>query len=772
MAQVTNREKLAKKIGLTMEDLEDLFSYFDADGSGSVEPDEFGILLAACGLPLEEHLLAAIVKQIDADHDGKISFDEFADFFVARDWGFDPEKMTEADNIRFATGRREEASGDFSWDFGASFDDNVAALNAAKRDVMNTGVEDSEDAAQLLHRHREMLRIKLMIPLIVKKAVRHINACGAHDPAGRSQNSVTVQVGETEADKNYVEAYFKPTSAEDFASFKPPNESVGVAGAIDFALRDDATEEQMAKLAEKVNQMFHETVLPIIRWAVAHIPKELQRTGMINGPVFDSIKFGVVEVDGTKCFRISGFSGVDLTALIKDLIADIQHVLPEVSLKVSTGFGLSDLTSEGATPLRDMLNAKTELNVAWHVKMSELAARVYRDVALQSCSSYERKKIRIVMAEMIAGWKFFQAQRSLVFFQFESLFHVVGEMIKAIGLPELFHKLEKVTEREGTGPLLDAPPSLELVDAVLDAIGSISGKTFGNLRKHFLADVHVEGKRGNKLLGHLKATIQKDLVERLHKRLSGGRSPFDEECNALRWGLEGLALYFQAQETLAGLKGFNVSGKIFQAGLNFRGLGEIFKLLPSKAEYDAAKVNNKSEQTYEARRHPVPWVVKYAKFLQSYLDPSSDEPCQPQRPTDDYLNELREDFSEIIDIVQAALPYLDAVQKDNFPIPNFPALYDKAEKEAKWMFGMIDEDVATAAWDQAVADGYEAPQDEPKEDYRSKYADDEKTADEPFLVEECEKMPVPSSINAVRVEVRQVAMEPVPMHDWGECEQL
>merc|ERR1711927_84997 len=107
---------------------------------------------------------------------------------------------------------------------------------------MNTGVEDSEDAAQLLHRHREMLRIKLMIPLIVKKAVRHINACGAQDPAGRSQNSVTVQVGETEADKNYVEAYFKPTSAEDFASFKPPNESVGVAGAIDFALRDDATE--------------------------------------------------------------------------------------------------------------------------------------------------------------------------------------------------------------------------------------------------------------------------------------------------------------------------------------------------------------------------------------------------------------------------------------------------------------------------------------------------------------------------------------------------
>ena len=43
---------------------------------------------------------------------------------------------------------------------------------------------------------------------------------------------------------------------------------------------------------------------------------------------------------------------------------------------MSTGFGLSDLTAEGTTPLKDMLNAKVELNVSWHVKMAEVASRM------------------------------------------------------------------------------------------------------------------------------------------------------------------------------------------------------------------------------------------------------------------------------------------------------------------------------------------------------------------------------------------------------------
>ena len=38
-------------------------------------------------------------------------------------------------------------------------------------------------------------------------------------------------------------------------------------------------------------------------------------------------------------------------------------------------------------------------------------------------------------------------------------------------------KLEEMCGEMGVGPLFDAPPSLEQVDAVLDAVGGITGKT-------------------------------------------------------------------------------------------------------------------------------------------------------------------------------------------------------------------------------------------------------------------------------------------------------
>jgi hypothetical protein len=74
------------------------------------------------------------------DHDGKISFDEFADFFVARDWGFDAANMTEEDKLRFVTGRRSESKlGEFEWDFGKTYDDNVKAMGEAKQAEKMTG---------------------------------------------------------------------------------------------------------------------------------------------------------------------------------------------------------------------------------------------------------------------------------------------------------------------------------------------------------------------------------------------------------------------------------------------------------------------------------------------------------------------------------------------------------------------------------------------------------------------------------------------------------
>jgi hypothetical protein len=694
---------LAKKIGLSDTDLEELFSYFDTDGSGNVEPDEFATLLAACGLPLRENMVDAIVSQIDKDHDGKISFDEFADFFVARHWGFDAANMTEEDKLRFVTGRPSESKlGEFEWDFGLTYDENVIAMGEAKRAEAMTG----NDRANVMQKHHDMLMLKLLLPLWIKQAVKHINDAGVHDPAGRSQNQLSVQVGEPQEDKAYAEAYFKGATEADFASLSPPNDACGVAGAVDFGIRDGVSDEKIEALATELNRMHHEIVMPFIHFWTSHIPRGLTKSGMINGPVFDSITFGVVTIKGKKYFRISGFSGVDLTAIFKDCVVDLNHLLADVNFKVSTGFGLSDLTAEGTTSLKDMLTAKVELNVSWHVKMAEVASRMAIRY-LEFLKGQEAGGWRIddqlkSVRALLGGCKFFQAQRSLVFFQFESIFHVVGDLIKTMGLPALFQKLEEMCGEMGVGPLFDAPPSLEIVDAVLDAVGGITGKTFGSLRKHFLSDVN--GPEAMKFLALLKQKIN-EMIERRVAR----------DCNSAetKWLLEGIGLYFRAQETLSGFEGVKVISKIHQMGLRLKGLGDFFKLLPSKAEYDAAKVPKREEIMY-SDRNPIPWVVKYAHFLAEYLQPGGG-PAQPKRPSDEYLNELREDFSEIVDIVKAGIPYLDHFQRDKYADlkeEDCRDLADKAEKEAKWMFGLIDEDAASAAFDQAVADGFKPEPDD------------------------------------------------------------
>merc|ERR1711865_1254401 len=557
-----------------------------------------------------------------------------------------------------------------------------------------------------------------LLPLWIKQAVRHINQAGAHDPAGRSQNQLSVQVGEPQEDKAYVEAYFKGATEADFASLSPPDDACGVAGAVDFAIRDGASDEKIEALTTELNRMFHEVVMPIINFMTAQIPRDLKKTGLINGPVFDSISFGVVTIKGKKHFRISGFSGVDLTAIFKDCVVDLNHLLADVTFKVSTGFGLSDLTAEGTTPLKDMLNAKVELNVSWHVKMAEVGARMaIRLLEFQGTEGeIERKSGKL--KGLLGGCKFFQAQRSLVFFQFESIFHVVSDLIKTMGLPELFQKLEEMCGETGFGPLFDAPPSLEQVDAVLDAVGGITGKTFGSLRKHFLSDVNIQ--EAMTFLARCKQFVNEELVERGAAKTRN--SPFNEQTAAKKWALEGIGLYFQAQETLSGFEGVKVISKIHQMGLRLKGLGDFFKLLPSKAEYDAAKVPTREERAF------IPRFKKYEPFLWDYLNEKGG-PKKPERPSDEYLNELREDFSEIVDIFKAAIPYLDHLQRNNIPGlgEHGPTLVDKAEKEAKWMFGLIDEDAAGAAFDQAVADGFVPEKDDDNDDCESKYCDPSST---------------------------------------------
>jgi Ca2+-binding EF-hand superfamily protein len=51
---------------------------FDKDGGGSISVDEIKQVLAF-GKNLDEKVIAEVIKQVDANGDGEISFEEFAE---------------------------------------------------------------------------------------------------------------------------------------------------------------------------------------------------------------------------------------------------------------------------------------------------------------------------------------------------------------------------------------------------------------------------------------------------------------------------------------------------------------------------------------------------------------------------------------------------------------------------------------------------------------------------------------------------------------------
>jgi len=61
--------------------LQSAFKMFDKDGGGSISTDEIKQVLSF-GQNLEESVVNDIIRQVDANGDGEISFDEFAEMML------------------------------------------------------------------------------------------------------------------------------------------------------------------------------------------------------------------------------------------------------------------------------------------------------------------------------------------------------------------------------------------------------------------------------------------------------------------------------------------------------------------------------------------------------------------------------------------------------------------------------------------------------------------------------------------------------------------
>ena len=128
--------------------------------------------------------------------------------------------------------------------------------------------------------------------------------------------------------------------------------------------------------------------------------------------------------------------------------------------------------------------------------------------------SYDIKKMKKQSMAVTAFTKFFVAQRSLFYFQFESPFEWARQMVHEFAVPMLLEKWEKMGAQMGAS-LVKAPPSPEVIDAIIDAIGNISGSTIGALKARLLSDrIPIPGQRHSDpvktVFGHLKERMRLD----------------------------------------------------------------------------------------------------------------------------------------------------------------------------------------------------------------------------------------------------------------------
>jgi Ca2+-binding EF-hand superfamily protein len=60
-----------------VKDLEDVFNSFDSDKSGAIDLQEIKNVASALGSELTDEEMRSIIKNLDSNGDGKISFEEF-----------------------------------------------------------------------------------------------------------------------------------------------------------------------------------------------------------------------------------------------------------------------------------------------------------------------------------------------------------------------------------------------------------------------------------------------------------------------------------------------------------------------------------------------------------------------------------------------------------------------------------------------------------------------------------------------------------------------
>merc|ERR1712166_224798 len=613
--------KMARNLGLSVADLQEVFDQFDTDGSGGIDSKEFGTLLASLDIFWDDEKIETTVKGIDADENGLIDFKEFITWFL---------------------------------NGGADIDEEL--LNAESWQKEQESWQKQED--------NRMFKAKLMMPLYIKKITKVVEGL-TDKPMDACTNSLTVQVGQPE-ERASVRVYANQT--EDWASLNAPANTCSAA-VVDFNLRDGYCKESLARVQEIVAAMYAQHVEPMLN-KINKLPRNLRESGMFKGKPSDSYRFEVETVNGKEVLRFAVFSGVDTLGGMANLAnADMGKLIPNFSAKFTSGFGMADLLTSGAK-LKDMATWKFEVTLSYVKNLIILVSEVGQMLrkAQGNMDSYDIRDMKKQSMAVTAFTKFFVAQRSLFYFQFESPFEWARQMVHEFAVPMLLEEWEKMGAQMGAS-LVKAPPSPEVIDAIIDAIGNISGSTIGALKARLLSDRIPFGTRSSApvmtMFGYIKEHMRLDACKQEAAKEDG-----DPQAKMIATAWEAFSKFHKVVSGVAGAKGVD---QVAEAGVELVGW-DFMEHIPSAEDI---------EGHVEPEEEGPPWMMtpaeQYARKMQGDESAKVDEAL---------IASLLQEFCEIVAVGKAALPLVECANMD-FLNEQSQGMASKAEEEAKKLFNSV-----------------------------------------------------------------------------------
>jgi hypothetical protein len=245
-----------------------------------------------------------------------------------------------------------------------------------------------------------------------------------------------------------------------------------------------------------------------------------------------------------------------------------------------------------------------------------------------------------------------------------------------------YYNDDEPTEEQIWAPLPGRPDD-ETVSAIIAAVGGLSGKTFGNLRNELLAQKPIFPKPG---YGREFCTPLFLLKEALN------------DCPPDFVQFKDLGLQFAS--TVAGVRYAGFQSEVVKMGVETRGF-DFFHLLPTVEEIEASEATEEFGSPDEAATHFLTDANLYVRTAVVEARAAIDEGVCPPAPEELAANEQftsasyedsewaekREQYSELIAIVQAAWPLVKDVNPPGAP-DEIVAMVNRGKEVAVKLLGL------------------------------------------------------------------------------------